>query len=178
MTAASIVLSLVEYTEDDETKKALTKLLFDPLLINYTGKVGDYLKEQADHENDSIGKACEESLAALDRYLGELSTDEIPELHPSQSQQEDYHRHHSRQMSDLEKQAEAESEFLSRINKYVLLYGRKLIHYGHGVDGKASRRETPLHSHSRPFDVARLSILAPFDLDYMLFVFRAERIKP
>nr|VFJ93966.1 MAG: hypothetical protein BECKH772A_GA0070896_1006410 [Candidatus Kentron sp. H]VFJ94726.1 MAG: hypothetical protein BECKH772B_GA0070898_1006610 [Candidatus Kentron sp. H]VFK01338.1 MAG: hypothetical protein BECKH772C_GA0070978_100639 [Candidatus Kentron sp. H] len=177
VTAASIVLSLMEYAEDDETKKALTGLLFDPLSINY-GEVGDYLKEQVDSENDSIGNACKESLALLDQYMeGLKSTGGIPELYPSRSQQEDYHRHYSKQMSEAMRKAGKKSVWRKIAAKEVLLYGIRSINHMRGPDGKERRMEIPLQSYERNTEIPRLSIIAPFDLDYTLRVFRAEKIQ-
>jgi len=47
VTAASIMVSLLQHTPYDNVKQILINLLFDPLLISYPGKVKDYLKLKA-----------------------------------------------------------------------------------------------------------------------------------
>nr|VFK59001.1 MAG: hypothetical protein BECKTUN1418D_GA0071000_109310 [Candidatus Kentron sp. TUN] len=178
VTAASIILSLIQYTEEKETKKALTELLFDPLLINYPGKVENYLKEQINSEIDAIKIACEEAIATFEQYKHELqSTGDIPELYPYQSHREDYHRHHFRQMLEVTKRAEEKSILGGLVSKAVILYGRSSIVYVYKSKGKTERVETPFHHHEFSFEIPRLSVITPFEFEYMLHVFQAEKIQ-
>ncbi|VFM95209.1 MAG: hypothetical protein BECKG1743D_GA0114223_100415 [Candidatus Kentron sp. G] len=176
VTAAGIVLSLVQHAEDDETKKALLELLFDPLLINYPGKVGDYLKEHADSGNESVKAACKKAMAGFEQYGKELeSANDIPELHPYQSQREAYGRHHFRQMSEVTRQGKEKSMLGDLFSESVLLYGRGSIVYVYAGD-KTNRKEIPFQRHRFSTEIPRLSVLAPFDLDYTLRAFQAEEM--
>nr|VFJ42494.1 MAG: hypothetical protein BECKDK2373C_GA0170839_100130 [Candidatus Kentron sp. DK] len=178
VTAASIVLSLLEYVEDEKTKEKLTKLLFDPLLINYPGKVADYLKGQVESETEAVQEVCKAALASLDQYMDDMkSARNIPELHPSQSQREAYHRHHSKQMSEIMRQGEEKSVLLPLVSKSVLLYGRRSVIYAGKSGDETSRRHIPLQKHSVSFEIPRLSHIDPFDMNYMLRVFQTEEIK-
>jgi hypothetical protein len=53
VTAASVIISLLHHTDDENTLNQLGRILFDPLLINFPGKVKDYLTRQA--ESDQPG---------------------------------------------------------------------------------------------------------------------------
>jgi hypothetical protein len=175
VTAASIIISLVENAPSQEVINNLTTLLFDPLVMNYPGKVIDYLKEIGDvPEKVTVGiKAV---LKYYDDYIKNISAArKIPELRPSQSHRDAYNRHFSQLMADQMRKAEEESKLLSLFSKSVLLYGRTSIDYIFDPDGKSRRIEIPLQSHSTEMEFPRLGIIDPFGLDYMLRVFRIER---
>jgi hypothetical protein len=177
VTATSIIVSLMRYATD-KTMQILINLLLDFLLINYPGKVGDYLKQKVEIETGEVKKALETILKLFDDYLTNIkSTGNIPELHPSQSQRDTYNRRFSRLMSNAMKEAQKDSAFLSLVSTSVLLYGRKSIDYVYKADGQSNRMEIPLHSHSTEMEFPRFEIIDPFGLDYMLRVFRAEQIK-
>jgi hypothetical protein len=60
----------------------------------------------------------------------------------------------------------------------VLLYGARSISYFKGVGCKQQRSETKMHSFTHSIESPRLDTLEPFDLDYMLRVFRAMKTAP
>lgn len=177
VTAASIIISLIQQTTEHETIQKLSDLLFDPLLINYPGKVNEYLIEQKVRESEKVRSAAEAVLKASEDYFDMLkSTGVIQELHPSQAQRDVYRGHFSRLMSESMKEAEKESVFFSLISKSVLLYGRTSIGYVDGPDGESNRMEIPLSSHGTEMEFARREIIDHVGLDYMLRIFRAEQI--
>lgn len=177
-TAASVIISLMQSTNEDETLHQLGTLLFDPLLLNFPGKVKDYLIQKVVSESDKTKKTIETALKSFDEYLDELkSTGLIPELHPPQTQRDAYRRHFSRLMSESFKEAEKKSVLLSLVSKSVLLYGRKSINYVYGSEGKSNRMEIPLHSHGTEMEIPRFENIDPFGLEYMIRIFRAEQIK-
>jgi hypothetical protein len=79
-------------------------------------------------------------------------------------------------MEESRKAAEAQSVFLKFVSKSTVLYGRKSIHYVHGSDGQSHRRVIPLRSHGTEIEFPRMEHLDPFGLDYMLRIFRNERL--
>jgi hypothetical protein len=175
--ATSIIVSLMKLVSDNKNIEELSELLFDPLLINYPGKISDYLKQKLDCEDEKVKSAIQSSLTNLENYFDDLkSTGEIPDLHPPQSQLEANRRKMSRMMSKSMKEAEKKSVFLSILPKSMLLYGRKTINYVHQVDGQVSRIETPLQSYGGEIELPRLSEIDPFGLDSMLRVFQVEKI--
>ena len=178
VTAASVIISLMHHTNEEATLQQLGTLFFDPLLLNFPGKVKDYLIQQAESKSGKAKKTIETALEIFDEYLDDLkSTWVIPELHPSQAQRDAHRRHFSRLMSESFKEAEKKSVILSLVSKSVLLYGRKSINYVYGPNGKSNRMEIPLHSHGTEMEFPRLENIDPFGLDYMLRIFRAEQIK-
>lgn len=177
VSAASLLVSLMRQTGDDEILDELGSLLFDPLLLNYTGKVRDYIIQQSKVESGKVKETLEMSIRAVDEYLeGLRSVGELPALYPSTAQREAYRRDFSRKMAESMKEAEEQSIFLKLASKCVLLYGRKTINYVHGVNGQTHRMETPLQSHGVEIEYPRMGNLDPFGMDYMLRIFRNERI--
>ena len=178
VTAASVIISLMHNTNEDETLHQLGTLFFDPLLLNFPGKVKDYLMQKAESESGKTKTTIETALKTFDEYLDDLkSTGLIPELHPTQTQRDAHRRHFSRLMSESFKEAEKKSVILSLVSKSVLLYGRKSINYVYGLDGKSNRMEIPLHSHGTEMEIPRFENIDHFGLDYMIRIFRAEQIK-
>ena len=177
ISAASILVSIMRHTGDDETLNVLGELLFDPLLLNFTGKAREYVVQQSRGESGKVKQALDNALKAIDDYLNDLhSVGNLAALHPSEAQREAYHRHFSRLMTESMKAAEAQSVFLQFVSKSVLLYGRKSINYVYGADEQPHRMETPLQSHGTEMEFPRMENLNPFGLDYMLRIFRNEQI--
>ena len=178
VSAASVVVSLMHHTNDDETLQQLDTLIFDPLLLNFPGKVRDFLIQQAKSESGKAKTTIEAALKRFEEYIDDFkSTGTIPELHPSQAQRDAYRRHFSRLMQESFKEAEKKSVFASLFSKSVLLYGRKSINYVYGPDGKSNRMEIPLQSYGTQIEFPQYQTIDPFGLDYMLRIFRVEKLK-
>lgn len=176
VSAISFLISLMRLASDDETLAALGQILFDPLLVNYTGEPREYVERRAGEEPERVAKTLSAAIKQVEHYLeGLRSVGTICELHPGIAQREAYHRYQSRQFAEAYKEAEKRSVFLSIVHKTVLLYGRKSIAHLYGPDGKTHRTETPLHSHSMEVEVPRGERIDPLGLEYMLQLFRAER---
>lgn len=172
ITAASLLLSLMQHAPDDQTLTDLGALLYDALLLNYTGRVRDYVA-QAPAEPVGVRAVLDNALERLEQYLeGLRSAGELPALHPMISQREAYNRHFSRQMEESWRAAKAQSPLLSLFGTSVLLYGRASITYVHGADGQTHRTESPLHAHETEMEIPRMQTLDPYELDMMLRVFR------
>ena len=179
ITATSIILSLIDCTVDDKAKNELKNLLFDPLLINYTGEVGDYLKSQLHQKHsEAVSNAIKSVLNDFKVYHSELkSVGIIPELNPPQSYRDTYRCHFSEIMRKAMKDAEKKSALLPFVSKYVLLYGRKLINYSYFNNGPPIRTENPLKSFENTMEFPRMTIIDPFSYSYILKIFRAEQLK-
>lgn len=176
ISAASVLISLMGNTTDDEVLKELGVLLFDPLLLNFTGKVREYVVQRSGLESVKVKATIDQALKAIDNYLEDLrSVGNLAALHPGEKQREAHHRHLSRLMAESWKVAQAQSVFLNLVSKSVLLYGRKSISYVCGSDGQSRRMEIPLQSHGTEMEFPRMHYLDPFGLDYMLRIFRNER---
>jgi hypothetical protein len=178
VSAASVLNSLMRHAANDEILRGLGDLLFDPLLLNYTGSVRGYVAAQAALESGKVKETLDSSLKAIDDYLETLgSVGTLPALHPSEAQREAYYRNFSRMMTESFKTAEARSPLLSIIPKSVLLYGRKSVDYVYNDDGQSHRMETELKRHGTEIEYPRLEQIDPYGLDYMLRVFRMERLR-
>ncbi|MCK9395747.1 MAG: hypothetical protein M0Q44_09175 [Methylobacter sp.] len=174
VSATSFIVSLLDASSENEIEQ-ITELLFDPLLISYSGKVKQYLDSLLPNQSTKVRGILTNALEKLENYHDGLkSARDIPELLPSQSQRETHSRLANRQMADARKKAEKTSILNSICSKSVLLYGRKSIHYIHGLDEQMHRQEMPLHSFSHSIEHSRLAYMDPHGLDYMLRVFRIE----
>jgi hypothetical protein len=177
ISAATVLISLMRNTTDDEVLTELGALLFDPLLLNFPGKARAYVVQQSGLESAQVKATLDQALKAIDTYLEDLrSVGDLAALHPSETQREAHHRHFSRLIVESWKAAEAQSVFLNVISKSVVLYGRKSISYVDGSDGQSHRIEIPLQGHSTEMEFPRMEHLDPFGLDYMLRRFRTERL--
>jgi hypothetical protein len=176
--SASIVISLMHHAPDDETLKELGSLLSAPLLLNFTGSVHAYVARQSAIESGKVKETIERALNEIDDYLQTLrSVGTLPALQPSAAQREAHHRHFSRTMTESFKAAVAQSPLVSMISKSVLLYGRKSIDYIYDGDGQSHRMEMDLKSHGTEIEYPRMTFIDPCGLDYMLRIFRFERLK-
>lgn len=175
ITAASLVLGLLRGASD-KAAQAIADIMFDPLLINFSGDLGDWLADRAKDTANSAQPIIADLLARLEAYIeGLRQAGRIKELRPSERQRliENHRQHES--MRQAHKQAESKSIFMGMVSRSVLLYGNRSISYFIDFEGKKQRSEMKLHSFSHRIESPRLDILEPFDLDYTLRVFRAMR---
>jgi hypothetical protein len=172
--AASIVVAVLR-DSDNEVGKAVSDLLFDPLLINYRGELKHYLEGLSDA--DPAAKPVLAALEAGSRYMGELrSTGVIKELFPSEHHRQIERMRLQEQSREIHKQAQEQSIFYNLVHRSVLLYGRRSLAYVDGPDEIRRPIEMELHPHTFSYELPQMEIADPIGLDYMLRVFRAERL--
>lgn len=179
ISAASFVVSLLRKAPvDSPLRDELEALVLNPLLINFSGNVAEYLGGRAATEEEPVRAAIRRVLDALERYLADLrSVGEIAALQPSLEHRDAYRRHFAAEVARSLKKVQAESVLMQLVHRSVLLYGRKAIHHVFGPEGEISRMETHLGSHGTQIEFPSLTILDPYGLDYMLRVFRHERLE-
>ena len=178
ISAASFLISLMHHTRDDENLSELGMLLFNPLLLNYTGKTRDYVLRQREAELGKVKATLEQALQSIDSYLDDLkSIGNLNALHPGESQRETFYRYSSQRMENMHKAAEEKSLFHNLYSKSLLLYGRTSITYVYDFNGQPHRTLLPLQSHSFTIEHPRMDNIDPSGLDYILCIFRNERIK-
>ena len=149
----------------------------DPVLLNYPGTAREFLESQIPQESDQVAEVIKSALHNLDEHLGELGNiATIPELHPTLDQREANLRRFNRQMSESYKEAMKGSLVEMIATKSVLLYGRSSIDFVRQGSDDSSRMEIPLKEHSIEMEFPRRHNLDPVGQDYMLRVFRAERL--
>lgn len=178
VTAASLLVGLLDGAGEDATHN-ITELLFDPLLINFSGSVGDWIAELAEDPSHTSRDILADLTTRLEAYIeGLRSAGRIKELRPSERERliENHRQHES--MRQAYKASEKTSILASLATRQALLYGTRSISYFKGVGGKQQRSEMKMHSFSHSIESPRLDILEPFDLDYTLRVFRAMKTAP
>lgn len=176
ITATSLVLGLIR-SVTDASRGAIADILFDPLLINYSGELADWLRKQAEDSSDPAQPVVVNLLARLETYIeGLRKAGRIRELGSSERERLINNHRQYESMRQAHKQAEKNSVLMSIVNRSVILYGNRSISYFEGTDGKTHRNEMKLHSLSHSFEMPRIDVLEPFDLDYKLRTFRAMRV--
>jgi len=176
VSAASMLLSILQLAQDNQTRTQIGNLILNPLLINYPGKARAFINERRESCSTEAQEILRQIDMALDEYFEALrSIGEIPELCPSEAQREAYNRHQSRETEESFKEAEKNSVFLGLVTKQTLLYGGTSVNYINDGRGNAHRQEIPLQKHFVEFEVPRMAQLDPLGLEHLLAVFRAER---
>ena len=178
VTATSILLSLLPFAKDEQTSSKITQMIFDPLLLNYPGQVRDYLEEQCNTDNPSIRAVSQEAIQAYAKYIEYMKgVEKLSEHRPPVTHHEVFIRRYSRQMQQIMREAEKQSVMMSLVKKSVLLYGTKSINYVGEPFTQNRRMEIPLQKHSFSMEIPRLHNIDPFSLDYMLHIFRHEKVR-
>lgn len=153
------------------------ELLFNPLLLNYGGDLTEYLATV--DANDSAHTCVQSALTRTAKYLEDLkSTGRIHELRVSEhTVQIDRLRMHD-QFRKAQKEAEKQSVFFNLVNRSVILYGRRSVMYVAGPGDERKQVDIEPKEFSTTVEFPRIDTIDPVGLDYMLRVFRAERLKP
>ena len=178
VTAASLVVGLLDGA-GYAARRTIAELLFDPLLINFSGSVGDWIAEQAKAPGHPSQAILNDLVTRLEAYIeGLRAPGRIKELRPSERERLIENHRQRESMRQAYKASEKTSILASLATRQVLLYGTRSISYFKGMDGKQQRNEMKMHSFSHSIESPRLDILEPFDLDYMLRVFRVMKTAP
>lgn len=173
-TAASVLVSVLRVC-DPETAQEVQKLLVDHLLQNYGG-IREYLEGLA--PDDAANKAITSALTQNKAYLDvQRSIPLIFELQPSEHHRRIEHLRISDQMRDAHKQAESGSVLMSLVSRSVLLYGNRSLSFVDDGHDKLRPMEIDLHSHDISYEMPRMEVVDPVGLDYILRVFRGERME-
>lgn len=174
ISAASFIISLIDSAPDDEVQ-AMEQLLFNPLLISYSGNLKEYIDDISTKSSKKIQKVLSDVLIEVENYhVGLEYASKIAELRPSQTHRETYYRHH-RQLMDETYKSTPKGFFTQLFKPTILLYGNRSIHYiHHGKSGEKTRQEVPLQSISHSIELPSLEYLNPHGLDEMLRSFRLE----
>ena len=177
VTCTSILLSLMENYQEESVLNDIGMLIFDPILLNYSGGPYHFLKENQGKFSEPVNLEIQKAINAIDDYLeGLRSVPEIPEMFPTQQQREIQRRSIGRKMAESYKEAQKDSIMNLICSKSILLYGRSSIVRVYNSSGESNRMEIPMHQHSVSFEVPRQADISPVDFDYTLRVFRNERL--
>lgn len=179
ITAASLLMAIMRTGIGDAVKGA-TELLFDPLLVNYSGELGEHLREAAKDTDDPATPHVQTALQQLENYLeGLRAVGRVKALDPSERERMIEWRRRQQEMEEAMKAGEKESIFSQLATKVVLLYGNRSITYvpPFGDEpGPERRMVTEMQSHHHSQEYARMIVVDPHGIDLMLRHFRVERL--
>lgn len=175
VTAASILLSIVKNGKKAAREEA-EKLLYDPLLLSYSGDLRDFLEEQAKNPSKRICDCIGRLINSHDAYLtGLKQTEHLVEFFPTIAQRRSAAMKDRERNKDIQNQAHERSIFFQLFSHQTLLYGKKTFSVIHGEGGKKVSSIMPLSELSYSVEFPRLSIIDPVGFNEMLTVFRIER---
>ena len=177
ISAASLLIAIMRTGVGDAVKGA-TELMFDPLLVNYSGELGTFLREAAKEAQDPASPHVAAAVQQLDDYLDGLRTvGRVKALDPSERERIIEWRRRQQEMEEAMKAGEKESMFSQLATKVVLLYGNRSITYVPAYGDEPERRlVTEMQSHEHSQEYARMSVVDPHGIDLMLRHFRVERL--
>lgn len=171
--AISFILSLIDSTPDDQLEE-ISEIVFNPLLISYSGSVKEYLEDLPNGASNKLKRFITLSLTKLHDYHDNLrQVSKINELKPSETQRYTYSRYHNKIMNEVHNEARQQSVFLSIVKESILLYGSSSIDYVHH-DGGKTRQETQMQKVSTRFEFPSLQYIDPHGLNNLLQGFRLE----
>ncbi len=173
--AVSFIISMVEVLDADNIE-IIEELLFDPLLISYSGSIKDYLKS-IKKPKVKTKKIISNLLERLEKYHDDLRCAwGIKELQPSQKQRESYFRLHNQQMSKVMQESKKDSVILPLVSEFTVLYGRRSVSYYPELDNSNNdiRQEMTFQKFEHSIEYPSLDFIDPHGLDYMLRIFRNE----
>ena len=181
---ASLIVSLMR-NATDATMGALQSLLFDPVLINYSGLRSDYLDEIAASTTDPASKAVQQALQQLQNYLEDLGNAYIRELQPSERERQLEHYRRNEEMQTQMVEARKSSIMASLASEKILLYGTGMASWvpefpppqGIAEDemGPMCRMEQSLATIQHSFQLPRHSVLEPSTLELQILNFLYEK---
>jgi hypothetical protein len=171
----SIIVSVLRGV-DEKIEEPAAELLFDPMLLNYSGDLADYLKgiPAADAAFGTVQGELAKSEAF---HAGLRAAGTIKELHPSEFERDVMRQRVYDEMRIAHKLAESKSVFFGLIPRATILYGKRSLTYVTDEDGKQRPVEVDMKSFKKSFEIPRWEILDPVGLDYMLRSFRAVEIR-
>lgn len=175
VTAASLLMCILKTCQDDDAKE-IAELLFDPLLLNFSGSVAEYLGQVKERGERPGLQHVSDALSRLEQYISDLNkVGVVKELAPSERQRF-IERHQRQQVMEAAYKAMEEKSILRTLaSRSVVLYGRRSINYITDLSGNSQRSEIDMHTVSHRSELSRMSIFDPTELEHQLFVFRAER---
>lgn len=181
---ASLIVSLMR-NATHATLIALRGLLFDPVLINYSGLRADYLDAIAAESSDPASEAVQQVLEELKAYLEGLGEEYIRELQPSERERQLEHYRRNEEMQNQMVEARKSSILANLASEKILLYGTGMASWipefpppqdiAEGEMGPMRRMEQSLATIQHTFQLPRHSVLEPSTLELQILNFLHEK---
>lgn len=176
ITAASLLLGVMRTGIPDAVNGA-TELLFDPLLVNYSGDLSEFLRNECQDSRDAATPHVTTALRQLDDYIAGLrAVGRVEALDPSERERTIEWRRRQQEMDEVWKQSEKDSIFSQLATKVAVLYGNRSIIYVEGPDGETRRLVNEMQSYSHTIEAARMTAVDPHGIDLVVRRFRVERL--
>jgi hypothetical protein len=175
VTAASILLSIVK-NGLKSAREVAEKLLYNPLLLSYSGELRSFLEQQIKNPSKRISDCASSLIKIHDAYLDDLDqAKNLVELLPTTEQRRAAAMKDRARNNDIQKGAHENSIFLQMISHKTLLYGRKSFFLIHNGDGNKVPSITPLSEFSYTTELPKLSIIDPAGFNEMIRIFQVEK---
>jgi len=175
ITGMSYLLSVIPYASSD-VRSRIGQLIYDPLLLSYTGKGKSYLEEKLDSLDDDSQVIVKQLLLDLDNYRSNIfDASVIKELRAPQREVDLYWKDFNMKMSQSINKSKKGS-ILEFIGTQTILYGHDVMSHIH-MGSETKRSINTMHSFSHSSELPKLSVIDPEGLDVMLWQFRNERLK-
>ena len=173
---AEMILAMMEKA-DQECSRILEEYLFDPMLVNYPVVLEPFLKKLSKTKSPKVKQRISGALKKWRIHIdGIKSVGQIRELAPSERERAVSHQHRTDQSTAIWREVEKNSVLLNLVPKSVILHGSVSVHYVREPDGEKRRHVIPMQTHRYSMDIPRQTVVNPFDLDYILCIFRAEQM--
>ena len=172
--AASVLVSALRYIHGSAAQ-AVGELLFDPLLVNFSGEVGRYL-ETIEADDAAYPVVAEAQKAARTYISGLPDRSVLKELWPSESHRQAESARHADMMRRAHESSMAASPLMSIVSQSVLLYGDRSISYIYDLENKRHMQEMRLQSHGFSTELARGLALDPLGFEHMLIDMRLRKV--
>jgi len=172
VTAASFVVSLMRLG----AVGSLKQLLLDPLLLNYTGSVQEFLQKRLKSEPEAVSEGIVECIQAMEDYLTKVrSGADLRELRPSEAQRSAFHRSFSQKMSNSFETAQAEMPLLSLVRRSIVLHGRGSVQHVAHQDGSLHRADMMFKTLGAEMEFPRMGRIDEMGMQLRLRRLQAER---
>lgn len=172
----SILVSLLRYASPT-ARAELERLVFEPVLVNYSGTVRGYLEPIASDPNDLAQASAHKAILAIDEYLAGLqSAGIIKELYPSERERQMEWQRRSDEMNVTMQEARKNSFLTSLMSESVLLYGSSSVTWVEDLhQGPPRRLETSLANVGHSIEIPRGEVIDPLGLSHTIYLFRMEK---
>ena len=177
VTAASILISCLNATSNDKAAEEISNLLFDPLMINFSGDARRTVKCEL-KRGSTNNKYIKLALKKHNSYLSGLrQVSTVPELHPSASDRRVQAERQRQLFAKSFKDAEKYSVLLNFVTKQTLLHGSGSVYYIRSPDGALQRSEMQMASHGTNIEFPRFEAIDPVYLQNIIIRFRNEKFE-
>jgi hypothetical protein len=151
-------------------------LLFDPILTNYSAHTREYLRSVP--ADDCAYGSIQAALARDVAYSAAIeAVGLIKELQPSDYQRDvAAQREHDRMLADFAN-ARDRSIFRDSIHHATILHGTVTLAYVASDEGNLRAIESELAPLGTSIELPHREVLDPVTLDFMLNMFRAEKLQ-